>query len=239
MVDGVELVLFPGTEPLPHYGVTDPDDIAWMAERLTPHPCACFEQALRLTDEAALGDPETHIVCTSTLATRDPGRTGTGPRRRPLWDIDTGHDLMITEPAAVADLLLRVAAPPSPFAAQLTGRQVPGQCSHRSPQTVKGEVASTCCSRRPRTVQVEKVDWSVRLLSRRLADATRLSNHGGAARSSSDTRPSRERSQHRPRITGRDVKAGGYLWEHLSAGRVREAMPATARDLEGDRGSSA
>ena len=26
-----------------------------------------------------------------------------------VWDVDTGHDLMITEPKAVADLLLRVA----------------------------------------------------------------------------------------------------------------------------------
>jgi pimeloyl-ACP methyl ester carboxylesterase len=61
VVDGVELVLYPGTEPLPNYGVTDPDDIAWMGA----------------------------------------GR---------LWDIDTGHDLMITEPQAVADLLLRLAS---------------------------------------------------------------------------------------------------------------------------------
>src|SRR5262245_54126895 len=30
VIDGVELVLFPGTEPLPHYGVSDPDDIAWL-----------------------------------------------------------------------------------------------------------------------------------------------------------------------------------------------------------------
>jgi hypothetical protein len=27
-----------------------------------------------------------------------------------LWDIDTGHDLMITEPRAVADALLEIAA---------------------------------------------------------------------------------------------------------------------------------
>ena len=26
-----------------------------------------------------------------------------------LWDIDTGHDLMITEPEAVADALLEIA----------------------------------------------------------------------------------------------------------------------------------
>jgi hypothetical protein len=27
-----------------------------------------------------------------------------------LWEIDTGHDLMITEPAAVTDALLQIAA---------------------------------------------------------------------------------------------------------------------------------
>jgi pimeloyl-ACP methyl ester carboxylesterase len=111
VVDGVELVLFPGTEPLPHYGVTDPDTIAWMTERLTPHPFATFEQPLRLRDEAALAKiPQTHIVCTSTLATRDPARTAPARDAGRLWDIDTGHDLMLTEPQAVADLLLRVAA---------------------------------------------------------------------------------------------------------------------------------
>src|SRR5262245_44663374 len=30
VVDGVELVLFPGTDPLGNFGVTDPDDVAWM-----------------------------------------------------------------------------------------------------------------------------------------------------------------------------------------------------------------
>jgi len=111
VVDGVELVLFPGTEPLPHYGVTDPDTIAWMTERLTPHPFATFEQPLRLRDEAALAKiPQTHIVCTSTLATRDPARAAPARAAGRLWDIDTGHDLMLTEPQAVADLLLRVAA---------------------------------------------------------------------------------------------------------------------------------
>jgi pimeloyl-ACP methyl ester carboxylesterase len=110
VVDGVELVLFPGTEPLPHYGVTDPDDIAWMDERLTPHPWACFEQPLRLTNEAALwAIPQSHIVCTSTLATRDPARMEAARAAGRLWDIDTGHDLMITEPEAVAALLLKAA----------------------------------------------------------------------------------------------------------------------------------
>jgi pimeloyl-ACP methyl ester carboxylesterase len=111
VVDGVELVLFPGTEPLPHDGVTDPDDIAWMDERLTPHPWACFAQPLTLTDESALAAiPQFHIVCTATLATRDRELMTRAKAEGRLWDIDTGHDLMITEPEAVTDALLKIAA---------------------------------------------------------------------------------------------------------------------------------
>jgi len=111
VVDGVELVLFPGTEPMPSYGVTDPDDIAWMQERLTAHPWKTFTQPLRLADEARVGEiPTFHIVCTSTLATRDPALMDRARAEGRLWDVDTGHDLMITEPDAVAELLQRVDA---------------------------------------------------------------------------------------------------------------------------------
>jgi hypothetical protein len=104
-------MLYAGTEPLPNYGVTDPGDIAWLAERLTPHPWKCFEQPLRLTNEAALGAiPQYHVVCTSTLATRDPEQMARACAEGRLWDIDTGHDLMITEPRAVADALLEIAS---------------------------------------------------------------------------------------------------------------------------------
>ncbi len=73
VVDGVELVLLPGPGAASFYGVSDPEDCAWADARLTGHPWACFEQKLRLTDEATLwAKPQYHIVCTSTLATRDP-----------------------------------------------------------------------------------------------------------------------------------------------------------------------
>jgi len=111
VVDGVELVLFPDPEIVKLYGVTDPNDVAWMTERLTPHPWACFAQKLRLTNEDALwAIPQYHIFCTSTLATRDPELVGKARAEGRLWDIDTGHDLMITEPKRVADALLEVAA---------------------------------------------------------------------------------------------------------------------------------
>jgi pimeloyl-ACP methyl ester carboxylesterase len=110
IVGGVELVLFPGTDPMNFYGVTDPEQIAWMKPKLTPHPWQCFEQKLVLHNEAAMRKiPQTHIVCTATLATRDvPALKASSDGR--VWDIDTGHDLMITEPDAVAELLLRVAS---------------------------------------------------------------------------------------------------------------------------------
>src|SRR4051812_36648957 len=48
-VNGVELVLWPFPGAGQFYGVTDLDDLAWMDDKLTPHPWKCFAQKLRLT----------------------------------------------------------------------------------------------------------------------------------------------------------------------------------------------
>jgi len=111
IVDGVELVLLPSPEAGMLYGVTDPADLAWMADRLTGHPWKCFEQKLELANEASLSEiPQYHIVCDSTLATRDPALMAAAATAGRLWTIDTGHDLMITEPAFVAAALREIAA---------------------------------------------------------------------------------------------------------------------------------
>jgi len=111
VVNGVELVLLPAHSAGLFYGVTDPGDLAWMADRLTGHPWVCFAQKLRLTNEDALwAIPQYHIVCSSTIGTRDPQLIGTARAEGRFWEIDTGHDLMITEPRKVADALLEVAA---------------------------------------------------------------------------------------------------------------------------------
>ena len=111
VVNEIELVLLPGPDAGLLYGVTDPADLAWMADRLTGHPWVCFEQRLELTNEDALwAIPQYHIVCTSTLATRDPELMARARAEGRLWDIDTGHDLMLTEPEWTAGALLQVAA---------------------------------------------------------------------------------------------------------------------------------
>jgi pimeloyl-ACP methyl ester carboxylesterase len=110
IVDGIELVLYPGKDPMHFYGVKDPEQIAWMEPKLTPHPWKCFEQKLWLRNEAALRRiPQTHIVCSSTLPSRNVAALKAASDGR-VWEIDTGHDLMITEPRAVAEMLLRLAS---------------------------------------------------------------------------------------------------------------------------------
>ena len=91
-------------------GVTDPHDVAWMMERLTPQPWKCMSQPLRLTNEAALWAlPQYHIICKSTLPHRKQEIIAKAQAENRLWVIDTGHDLMITEPCKTADALLEVA----------------------------------------------------------------------------------------------------------------------------------
>lgn len=110
VVDGVELVGFPEHMPPHFFGITDPEDAAFTAARLGPQPWACYTQPLVLTNEAAMRAlPESHIICTSTI----PGRQMDLLRARSqgrVWDIDTGHDLMITEPEWTAARLEDVAA---------------------------------------------------------------------------------------------------------------------------------
>ena len=82
-----------------------------MDDKLTLHPWKCFDQTLVLTNEDALAAiPQYHVVCTSTLATRERTRMERARAEGRLWDIDTGHDLMITEPEWVAHTLQQIAS---------------------------------------------------------------------------------------------------------------------------------
>jgi pimeloyl-ACP methyl ester carboxylesterase len=111
VVDGIELVLWPD-DPIAYaiYGVTDEADWAWMRARLHPHPWRAFTDKLRLArSEEVARLPRTVINCPSTLEMRvgeSLERYHVGDR---IWSIDTGHDLMITEPERTADMLLRLA----------------------------------------------------------------------------------------------------------------------------------
>jgi len=110
VVEGIELVLWPDSDAVKAYGVTNPDDFAWLQPKLTPHPWKCFEQPLRLANQEAVKRiPRTNINCTETLRIRPAERRQRALTADRVWEIDTGHDLMITAPQAVAEMLLRLA----------------------------------------------------------------------------------------------------------------------------------
>lgn len=107
-VDGVDLVMRPNPEYAGFFGIHDPELAQWTNERLTPQPWECFDQPLKLRNEQAMrAIPESHLICTVSI----PGRDMELMRERSngrVWDIDTGHDLMITEPVWVAEKLLSI-----------------------------------------------------------------------------------------------------------------------------------
>jgi pimeloyl-ACP methyl ester carboxylesterase len=98
--------------PLGLFGVTDPVDVAWLRTMLSDQPVRCLQQPVRLDNPAANPIPRTHIHCAGV---KPPGIT-----RRPvppiqsngtpaqIWELPTGHDCMITMPAELAELLLKL-----------------------------------------------------------------------------------------------------------------------------------
>jgi len=109
IVDGVELVLNYMPEAGRFYGVTDEEAIEWMQGRLTPQPWKTFEQNLHLIDEGAVRRiPRTDIICSNPMSTAGLNQEERTRGADRVFEIDTGHDLMITEPEKVAEFLLQL-----------------------------------------------------------------------------------------------------------------------------------
>jgi pimeloyl-ACP methyl ester carboxylesterase len=88
----------------------DPADTAWTRPKLQEHPWKCYTQKLQLKDEAAVRRlSRTDINCTPRVSEFDERRKSELLEADRAWQIDTGHDLMITEPEKVTEMLLRLA----------------------------------------------------------------------------------------------------------------------------------
>ena len=92
-------------------GVSDQDDIDWMLENLTDHPLATFQQPVDLDPDELHPVPGTYVICMRPLdGAPGPGNVRNAGRAReldwPVVEINTGHDLMVTEPEQTARILL-------------------------------------------------------------------------------------------------------------------------------------
>ncbi|WP_235037864.1 MULTISPECIES: hypothetical protein [unclassified Novosphingobium] len=77
--------------------------------RLTPQPWRTMTQALELRDPAAFAEmPRTIINSTRALAVRPPETRSRWLEGDRVWSLDAPHDLMLTHPIEVAELLLRI-----------------------------------------------------------------------------------------------------------------------------------
>jgi pimeloyl-ACP methyl ester carboxylesterase len=93
--------------PMGLFGVTDPDDVAWLRSMLSDQPVRCLTEPVQLDDPAAKAIPRTHIHCVGGQPagiTRRPVPAG-----EPVRELPTGHDCMITMPAELTGLLLEAA----------------------------------------------------------------------------------------------------------------------------------
>ena len=93
----------------PLFGVTDPADLTWLHGKLGPQPRQPHEQPVRLSNPAGAVLPRTFVYCAdkgpgdpfAAMAQRAREGAGWGYRELP-----TGHDVMVTMPRELAQLLL-------------------------------------------------------------------------------------------------------------------------------------
>lgn len=94
------------------FGVTDPADIAWLRSMLSDHPVRCLRQPVRLDNPAVRTIPRTHIHCVlgrpEGFARRPVPALQPNGAPAQVWELPTGHDCMITMPAELTELLLRL-----------------------------------------------------------------------------------------------------------------------------------
>lgn len=114
-IDGVELVMWPNDAVIAAMGVTEPKDVAALRAKMVPHPWKAFEERLYFVNgDAALQVPRTNINCSANLrnsAVADRDKQLGGDRN---YEIDTGHDIMVTEPAWLMEKLVEIANAPAP-----------------------------------------------------------------------------------------------------------------------------
>ena len=99
MVGGMLMALMPDSEIVGWIRGNLTGEHAWMMGLIRPLPYACYEQKLVMeNEEAVLKIPKTCVNCTATLKAWSPQQYERTTHADNVWEIDTGHDLMVSEP---------------------------------------------------------------------------------------------------------------------------------------------
>lgn len=98
---------FPAPEPAV-FGVTEPDDVAWLGRRLTPQPLRSYAEPFERGAVLGNGVPVGYICCTAPPYPNVHSAHAIAHREGWAWsELAAGHDAMVTAPEPTAAELLR------------------------------------------------------------------------------------------------------------------------------------
>lgn len=87
-------------------GVTEQQDLDWLAPRLTPHPWLTYTEPLRLSGPSPV--PAAYVECVDWMRVFRPHAEKAEALGWPVHHIMTGHEAMVTAPKDLAELLLTI-----------------------------------------------------------------------------------------------------------------------------------
>lgn len=111
-IDGVELMVFPSEDLIAFYGITDPAEIAWTLQRLTPHPARASVSRLQVRNKIDLASvPRYHIVASQTVAIgAHDGLPAAERSAGKYFELDGPHALMSVIPEELSEVLVSISA---------------------------------------------------------------------------------------------------------------------------------
>lgn len=95
--------------PLQKLGVTEAEDLEWLAPRLTPHPWKTYTDPLHLTG-AHLTVTGVFVECVSWMRVFRSFHEQAQAAGWETYELETGHEAMVTAPEALASTLGKIAA---------------------------------------------------------------------------------------------------------------------------------
>jgi pimeloyl-ACP methyl ester carboxylesterase len=91
------------------FGVFDIKKSLLLEEKLTPHPLSAFQSKLILKNEVGNGIPLSYIFCTKPVyKSLESSREIVRKMKWPIFELNAGHDAMLTHPKETLNLLMKI-----------------------------------------------------------------------------------------------------------------------------------
>ena len=91
------------------FGVFDVKKSLLLEEKLTPHPLSTYQSKLTIKNEIGNGIPLSYIFCTDPVyKSLESSRKVVRKLKWPIFELNAGHDAMLTHPKETLNLLMKI-----------------------------------------------------------------------------------------------------------------------------------